>query len=250
MDDFPRSEVRILPGEGDSGSVPCTIYPPSPGASRKPALILHLYGSGGSHTAFNLMRSPFARLRRLLWERGCWVAVPELGRSHWMSEKACRTLDSTIAAMIDQEKIDPVRVHILGTSMGAGSGLAYIARRPGVIRSMCAFFPMTDWVQWVREQPGRLKRIAEAHGVAPEDAEPALRAISPMSNLDAYVNLPLLVIHGQPDKVVPVHHSRDFVAALQSRGANVIYRESPDFGHDNALAEGHQEEIADFLTPK
>lgn len=241
-----ESEVRIL-----SNGVPCTVYPPDgvPNGT-PPRLILHLYGSSGSHKEHNYMRPAFASLRRLLRQRACWVAVPELGPAHWMNEAACGILDTTITELTNREGIDRSDVHLLGTSMGAGSGLVYIARRPGVIRSMCACFPMTDWVQWVREQPGYLPRIATAHGVAPgfEAAEPVLNALSPMMHIEAFVRTPMLVIHGQTDKIVPIHHSRDFVAALRQRGGQVSYHETPNIGHDNAAAEPFQEQIADFIA--
>lgn len=46
-------------------------------------MILHLYGSGGKSTNFNLARAPYDDLRAQLRAAGYWVVVPELGPVHW-----------------------------------------------------------------------------------------------------------------------------------------------------------------------
>lgn len=241
--------VRILPAAGKPHAVPCTVYPPAPlPEGTKAGLVIHLYGRGGSHTEFNLAGPSYDELRRLLAVRGYYVIVPELGTDHWMNDNAVQTLDAIIKGMIESGEVDPRRVSMIGTSMGGGSGLAYVIRRPGVIRSICAIFPITDFAAWLREMPGYAGSIAGGHGVAAADLPPILEKLSAMKHVDAFAHVPVFLVHGGADTLVPTHHSTDFAAALRAKGCQVTYREAPGIGHDDAAAAKFQVEIADFIT--
>jgi dipeptidyl aminopeptidase/acylaminoacyl peptidase len=240
--------VRVLPSARDSNAVACTVYAPEPSKGEKAGLVIHLYGRGGSHTDFNLRNPAYDELRRLLVQRGYFIVVPELGTDHWMNDKAVRSLDAIVAGMVEAGAVDSARVHILGTSMGGCSGLAYIIRRPGVIRSICALFPITDAAAWMKERPDYAASIAAGHGVAADRLAPVLKQLSAMQHINAFARVPVFLLHGDADSCVPVHHSRDFFAALRARGARVVYREVTGGGHDDGIAARHQTEMADFLT--
>lgn len=242
------STVRTLPESGHPLATPCTVYPPTRGPGAKPGLVVHLYGSGGSHTFFNLMRPPYARVREALRESGYWVVVPELGPSHWMNARVVATLDAIIGAMSARGESDPDRVHLLGTSMGGGSALIYASQRPQRLRSVLAMFPMTDLAVWVAERPGYLPAISQAHGLDPADAAAKLRDLSPVHRLAAFAEIPVFLLHGDADTVVPVHHSRDFATALRAAGSKVTYHEVPGGGHDDGIATGWQDALLEFIV--
>ena len=244
-----KPEFLVLPGKGEASAVECAVYPPrSSDTGAKRGLVLHFYGAGGSCREYNMMRAPFATVRQLLWERGYWLVVPNLGPAHWMKDAAVKSVDAIIEGMIRDRGVDPRRVHILGTSMGGGCGLIYVMRSPGRVRSICALFPMTDFSQWVKEKPQYLPGIAAAHGVKPSEAASLLRALSPFDHASAFTGIPVFLLHGDADPTVPVHHSREFAAALQKQGSPVALREAHGLGHDDAVAEPFQREIVDFLT--
>ncbi len=246
------AQGTINPGKDQPNAVLCTVYPPKlPRGTTKAGLVIHLYGRRGNHMAYNISRPPYAALRQLLAERGYWIVVPELGGDHWMNDKAVKTLDAIIEGMMASEGVDPARVHILGNSMGAGSGLVYVAQRPGVIRSICAMYPMTDFNAWLQEKPDFAKSVSGAYF----DRDPAkiqliLKQRSPMQHIDAFAKAPVLLLHGDSDSAVPIHHSKDFAAALAAKGYAVTRHEVPGFDHDDRMAEKYQKEIADFLTGK
>ena len=240
------STVRILPAPGHSLAVPCRSFPPE-AMGNKHGLVIHLYGHGGSHTFYNLMRPAFAQLRRRLREAGYWVIVPDLGPSHFMNPRSAAILDDVIAMLIKRGEIDPKRVHLLGCSMGGTSALIYASLRPNTLRSVCAVFPMTDLAQVPTEAPAYLECITEAHGIAAADPTPALQALSPIRHIDAFAKTPVFLLHGDADALVPVHHSRDFAAALRAAGYPVVYKEVPGGGHDDIVAMDWQEAIFQFI---
>ena len=242
--------IRELPGPEGGPAITCTVYGPHPTAEGKPGLVVHLYGSGGSHLSghYNVGRSPYDEFRRLLAERGYWLVVPELGTRHWMNETASAQLDSVIGAMIDIEGVDADRVHLFGTSMGAGSSLIYAMRRPEKIKSVVAIFPMTDFLRWLEEKPAYRTPVEQAHGIAPENREESLRRLSPMQHVDAFRNTGLFLLHGTQDSIVDPNHSRQFVKALRDKGYSVTYREAEGGTHRDEIARPYQRELADFLT--
>ncbi|MBS0631993.1 MAG: prolyl oligopeptidase family serine peptidase [Verrucomicrobia bacterium] len=228
--------------------VHCTAYPPQLAPGAKAGLVIHLYGHGGSNIVFNAGRPPFDVIRRRITERGYWLIVPDLGPRHWMSDDAVDRLDAVIKEWTQKEDIDPARVHLLGSSMGASSSLLYVMRRPGKIRSVAAIFPVTDQVRFFTDAPNYRESVGPAHHVTDANREAVLRAISPLYHAEAFQQTPVFLVHGAKDTVVNVAHSREFAAALQKQGSPVIYRESPEEGHHDEIVVSFQEEIADFLT--
>lgn len=241
------STVRILPEPGHPLAVPCRVFPPLETAGRKAGLVIHLYGNGGSHQFYNLMRPAYAQLRRNLREAGYWVVVPELGPTHWMNARSVAILDAIIAALIARNNIDPKQVHLLGTSMGGGSALIYAYQRANALRSVCAIFPMTDFVTWMAEMPDYLTQVTQAHGITAANPSPTLHDLSPSSHIAAFAKLPVFLLHGTADACVDVHHSRDFAAALHAAGSPAIYHETGDIHNDN-IAAMWQTDIFRFIT--
>lgn len=242
--------IEQLPGPDGQAAVTCVVYEPQPIPEGKAGLIIHLYGSGGSHrkNEYNIGRDSYATCRKLLAERGYWLVVADLGRYHWMNEKACTQLDAVIDAMVSEKNVDPKQVHLFGTSMGASSSLIYIMRRPERIKSVVAVFPITDFTKWLVEKPNYRVPVERAHGITPETRNDALAKISPLMNVEAFRKVPVMLLHGDKDRVVPVHHSRDFAAALQEKGYPFIFHEVPGATHNDKIARTYQHELADFLT--
>ncbi len=235
-----------VPGTGEV--VYCTAYPPRVAPGAKAGLVVHLYGHGGSNVVFNAGRPPFDVIRQRITERGYWLVVPDLGPRHWMNDAAVARLDTVIAEWIQREDVDPARVHLLGSSMGASSSLLYVMRRPGKIKSVVAIFPVTDQVRFFADAPKYRPSVGEAHHVTEAGREEVLRSISPLDHPDAFRQTPVFLLHGAKDSTVDVGHSRRFAAELQKRGCPVVYRESPEEDHRDEIVVPYQEEIADFLT--
>lgn len=243
--------VRKVPGPGGA-AILCTVYAPEPVPEGMAGLVVHLYGSGGSHkpTEYNVGRPSYDEFRKLLAARGYWLVVPDLGPRHWMNDAACTQVDAVIAEFVQREHVDPARVHLLGTSMGGGSSLIYVMRRPGKIKSLVAVFPMTDFAQWLDERPGYRTVVEQAHGITPDQRAASLRNISPLQHPEAFRKTPVFLLHGERDTTVLPHHSRDFAGALKEKGATVVYREVQGETHRDEIAKSYQQEMADFLTRK
>jgi len=241
-----QSEHLFLPAAEGQAPIGYTIYPPKDSEAQGAPMVLHLYGAGGSSTVHNMMREPYNDLRAQLHAAGYWLVVPDLGPAHWMNEQAVASVDAMLDFMVDKHHVDPKRIHLLGTSMGAGSGLRYLYLRPNRIRSMVALFPMTDFDAWTQETPRFRSPVCKANGLEITDRE-GLRKLSPLFHVAEYKNTPLFLLHGMADKIVPIHHSRDFAAAVKKQGGSVLSREVPGLGHKDAVAGDYQNAIFTFF---
>jgi dipeptidyl aminopeptidase/acylaminoacyl peptidase len=112
-------------------------------------------------------------------------------------------------------------------------------------KSVAAIFPPSDFAAWCDESPKWREIILSAHA-APATPQ-FLRKLSPLHRATDFRDLPLYILHGDADSIVPVEQSRNFVRALRSSGAEVVYREIPGGGHDDGIATDYQGEIVDFL---
>jgi predicted peptidase len=103
--------------------------------------------------------------------------------------------------------IDPARVYMTGHSMGA-------------------------YGAWLVASLGAdvLAAIAPVSGGAPvpDEALPAL--------LEKLKGMPVLIVHGAKDLIVPPENSRRVSTAAQKAGLKVTYLELPDAGHVDAVA--------------
>jgi dipeptidyl aminopeptidase/acylaminoacyl peptidase len=246
-DVISKRSVRIA---DESQQAPYLLYVPSghSGGGKHP-LIVYLYGRGGSikDKEYNLAAPSYAKLRRMAVERGYYIVVPELGTDHWMNDRAQRTLDAIVAHALADNPIDPKRVNLMGTSMGGGSALAYAIHRPDVVRSVCAICPMTDFTQWVAENPNYVGSVTAAYGGTPTQVPNAWAKTSAMRNLDAFKEIPVFLVHGVADTVVPPLQSRQLAESLRARHSRVILREVEGLDHTDEIVEPFQEEILDFF---
>lgn len=118
--------------------------------------------------------------------------------------------------------IDPARVCIVGASYGGYAALAGATLDPGVYRCAVSVAGLSDlkrMLRWVNDQQGRKQNSTQRYwdrfmGVSGPD-DPALDAISPIKHLSA-VTVPILLIHGKDDTVVPFEQSKVMYDALRS----------------------------------
>jgi predicted peptidase len=104
-----------------------------------------------------------------------------------------------------QYAVDSERIYLMGHSMG-GAGTYYLGGKYNGI--------------WAGLAP-----ISGAGGITEGTAE-------------RYNSLPMLIMHGARDSIVPAANSRRAVAALQAVGAPCIYLEFPDKDHEFWIRRG------------
>jgi dipeptidyl aminopeptidase/acylaminoacyl peptidase len=136
-------------------------------------------------------------------------------------------LSDGVRALAAKGTVDPKRVCIVGASYGGYAALAGATLDTGVYRCAVSDAGLSDLHEFLRH----LQRI-HAHsdnisirywdrflGISdPDDA--ALDAISPIKHVDK-VTIPVLLIYGNDDTVVPIAQSEDMADALKKAGKQV-----------------------------
>jgi dipeptidyl aminopeptidase/acylaminoacyl peptidase len=239
-----QHEVEVAPGKTVAYLV---TEPRRPTVANDRWMLVFLHGAGGSLTGYNLSRPPYAKIRAALAEKGAYVVVPALGGVHFMNDEAKDALTKVIDRVVADYAIDPKRVHLMGTSMGAGSALAYAVNRPDRVRSVCAIMPMTDFAAWGRERPKYGERLRVAYGGTPEERPQAYDANSAVKNAGALAKIPVLLIHGTADKTVPVSHSENLAAILKAKDYPCTFVRVDGGAHADDIVTDLQDQITRFL---
>ncbi len=224
------------------------LYKPSVETEpKKRSLLIYLYGAGGSIKNYNFKRKPYAKLREQLAKRGYYVMVPELGTGHFMNDAAKAKVDGIVAQVLKQQQIPASRVHVMGTSMGGGSSLAYAIHRPDLIRSVCAVVPMTDFSVWVQENPGYQKVIAQSYGGTREEIPDVYKKNSATQNIDLFEKIPVMLVHGTADRVVVYEHSQKLAELLKAKGFVCELYTVKNMAHKDDVMQEFQIQAADFF---
>ena len=123
---------------------------------------------------------------------------------------------------------DPARVCIVGGSYGGYAALAGVSLDPGVYRCAVSVAGLSDlhrMLSWVNQrQSSAGANLTQRYwdrfmGVSGPD-DPTLEEISPLKHVNA-VNVPVLLIHGKDDTVVPFEQSQLMYDALRSAKKDV-----------------------------
>jgi len=138
-----------------------------------------------------------------------------------LAELSEQDVMNVLAIMKDEYNIDEDRIYVTGHSMG-GAGTFFMAGEHGDI--------------WAAAAP-----VAPAAFTSEEERDAIVRKI-------AAADLPMMVVHGDADAVVPVATSRDqWVPAMQAEGIEVEYVEQPGIDHGPVITSS-QEAIFDFFA--
>ncbi|TXS52304.1 S9 family peptidase [Streptomyces sp. t39] len=211
------------PGRGPGDPAPCVV---------------HLHGGPEEQE-----RPVFDPLYHELLGRGLDVFAPDVrGSSGWGRSFVDADLGTGRFAAIDDVAdcaahavtsglADPTRLAVMGHSYGGYLTLASLVHHPDLFRTGITVCGMSDLGTFFEgTEPWLAESAAHKYGHPERDRE-LLRALSPMSRVDA-LRVPLLAVHGEHDTNVPPQESRQIVRAAKQRGLAAELLVLPDEGHD------------------
>ncbi len=200
--------------------VPAIGTPPE-----KAATIVHVHGNAGSmnsHQAF-VEHWPGAGVNVFLFDyRGYGESA---GRARQRDELIADTL-AALATARTLPNVDPARIVLSGQSLRGAVAIiacAQDAARGGSVRGLLLEAPFASWRDVAADHVGRL--LASSVGDAPR----------PLDTI-AELRLPILILHGEADAIVPVDHGKRLAAAAP----NATLVTFPG-GEHNTLQESHPE---------
>ena len=194
-----------------------------PGKTYPLVIFLHGAGERGTDNELQLLYFP-TQMAEEKWRKKypCFILAPQCRPERkWMevdwaspsdpvtpeevSEQSL-AVEQMIQKTLKEEPIDRSRVYLTGLSMGGFGSFDLGARHP-------------EW----------FAAVAPICGAADPKKMAALK------------NVPVYIVHGDNDTVVPAERSRSAVRALKEAGASPIYKELPGVGH-NSWTPGYSDE--------
>lgn len=263
-----RTPTQVVAYDRDTGERRVLMVGPLSGWETEPALVeperVEVVAPDGVVVHARRYRSPEPTGRLLCWlhggptdqwmvefrprftmwlDRGWDVLVPDHrgstghGRAYQQAMNGhWGDLDvSDVAHVLQHEQRQggwaPEQTVVMGSSAGGFTVLGVAARHRHLVAAAVALYPVTDLVD-LRERSHRFERHSTDTLVAPPDTGgDRLRARSPLTWAADLAGVPLLVLHGTADPVVPVEQSRALVAAVRAAGGRVDYVEYEGEGH-------------------
>ena len=152
----------------------------------------------------------------------------EAGYGEW-GRKMQSDLSDGVRHLADQGVVDPKRVCIAGRGYGGYAALAGVTVQTGVYRCAISVGGIADlrkFLQWANWKAGGGNTLTERQwdrflGVTGR-GDAALPAISPSQHVSTST-VPVLLIHGRDDTVVPYEQSEVMAKALQHGGRPVEF---------------------------
>jgi dipeptidyl aminopeptidase/acylaminoacyl peptidase len=134
----------------------------------------------------------------------------------------------------------------MGVSMGGGGALTFSLRHPDKVTAVCDIMGVTDFVRFYEE--GHYQNsISPAFGGSPEEKPDVYRQRSAIRNIDVLKKLPLLILHGADDTLVPLWNSETLYEKLRQAGGKVEFLKVPHIAHDNGIIAGLEDKVLDFF---
>jgi pimeloyl-ACP methyl ester carboxylesterase len=134
-----------------------------------------------------------------------------------------------LAAVQREFNIDEDKIYLEGTCEGGSEALLLAARFPHRFAAVAAIAPITDETTMgdsVARRPNAPPRLARWS-----------RINSPMALATNLSNMPVMIVHGQHDEMVPLSHSETFVDECRRSGLQPHFLVLPNTGHSYAPVE-------------
>jgi len=191
------------------------VYVPRKRLEGSKPIILALHGAGerGSDGLLQTEVGLGGAIRRHPERWQAIVVFPQAPKDQlWMGAPA-RVAMAALAQAEREFRTDPDRVYLAGLSMGGNGTWRLAYEQPdrfAAIVPVCAF-------------AGSFRGLPPIAGAGPD----------PYAALAARIaRLPVWIVHGAADSVVPVDESRRMAAALTAAGAQVTYKELAGVNHN------------------
>ena len=240
---YYRDTMKLTYKSGYDGRQDWAMLEKSTGKTAKTwVIILHGHGSGGDqiYTRKDVATTWLPALR----ERGLSILSPNLRGNAWMCKAAVEDLHALIEYV--RWKLDAEKLIILSGSMGGTGALIYSANHPEDIAGVCALCPATDIAHYWKfcAENGAKKAILreigsaieKAYGGTPPAAPGAYEDNSALARAGRF-DMPVFLVHGDNDAIIPVEESRTFVNALEKNKKKYTYTEMKNGHHDSPITE-------------
>ncbi len=241
LNDFRLSKTKIVMADAeDSYKIPCYLNLPVD-YDKKESVPLVVIPHGGPWVRDYWRLDEFAQYfasRGYATVRVNFRGSTGFGKNHVLS--GVNNIDGTMINdiadsarhIMENFNIDKDKVFIYGHSYGGYATYMSLIKFPSLYTAGVAVSAPTDIRAWMKLQKEKDNNFSyEFWNMALGNRKSKfLDEISPLSNA-AELNKPVLIFHGEYDRIIPVEQSKVMVQALRKKGKNVRYEELQKEGH-------------------
>ncbi|MEO6848801.1 MAG: alpha/beta fold hydrolase [Chthoniobacterales bacterium] len=195
-----------------------------------PALILYLHGALADQeqgmtaeifeNAFGKWVSEFTRLQAI-------YVCPQYRSGSWMGPAAETDLLEILRLL--RVRYHPEKILLIGGSMGGTSVLIFASLHPQSMDGVIALCPATDMAEMYFLFP---EQFDVSYGGSPIEVPAEYQKRSVCFRSSQLENIPVVIIHGAADELIPVSHSRRLASQLQGVNNRLRYVEIPAGDHN------------------
>ncbi len=254
--------VEFSYAAADDLTIPALLTVPLAHAEAPRQLPLVVLPHGGPHAHDE---KGFDWMAQALAEHGYLVVQPQFrgstgfgvtlyrgGFGEW-GGKMQGDLKDAVTTLVDGGLADRNRVCIMGGSYGGYAALAGAAFDPDLYRCAISINGVSDINRMMRDDRRRFGRrhwllnYFERSIAADEYSRERINRISPINAVES-IKIPILLIHGEDDDVVPESQSSRMYRALRRADKPVTYIKLPGEGHHLLRKENRVETLTQILT--
>ncbi len=183
-------------------------------------------------------------------------AFAEAGHRQW-AKRMQHDVTDAVDDLVKRGVADPKRIAIYGASYGGYSALSGAIETPDLYRgavSLAGISDLREFISWVRKEDGGdseshrywVKAIGD-----PKADRDAIDRVSPRFRADE-ISIPILLMHGTADEIVPDEQSEMMEKALRKAGKSVRYIRFENEYHSSWSTENEVEQMNEaigFLRP-
>jgi pimeloyl-ACP methyl ester carboxylesterase len=198
----PGTTIRTMRTE-DFWGWPYAIHVPEDYRGNRPFPLLIYLSGGAGRTLDGALTA-----REMASRHGFLVLFPD-ARRYWWNDRPAAMVHALLSEVLRTFNVDPNRVYLAGFSNGGTGAIRYAS--------------------WWRDRLAAAAFLMGAGSYSSDESEPPL-----LINL---LELPLLFLHGEQDKRIPLRTARETVDALRQLAPDgpVVLHIFPDRGHDVVL---------------
>lgn len=246
----------------DELTIPALLTIPRPYAEAPSNMPTVIMPHGGPHS---YDRQSFNAWAQAMAEHGYAVLQPQFrgstgfGKAHWAAglgewgRGMQDDLSDAVAFLSDAGISDPERVCIVGASYGGYAALAGAAFTPKIYRcsaSINGVSDLTSMMEYEADEHGSDHWVIDhfSRSMARDYFTPERIAAYSPANFANEMQIPVLLIHGEDDKVVPIQQAELMRDNLKEAGKSVAFEEIDDTGHNLGTPEAEAQMLESLLA--